>query len=199
MIGVGTWQLGGEWGKEFEQGEVDAILARAAELGINLIDTAECYGDHLAERLIGKAIQGRRENWISPPSSATVQRGRSSGTMCTSRPRCRSNWSILEALQTDYIDLYQFHSGTDAMFDTPGLWETLRRLVEAGSHPAPGHLCQQQERQHLPGGPGRPPVGAEAIQVVYNRIERKPSRSCCRRACDRTSACWRGCRWPADS
>src|SRR5512135_519216 len=64
VIGVGTWQFGGEWGKEFEQGEVDAILSKAAELGINLIDTAECYGDHLAERLVGNAIQGRREKWI---------------------------------------------------------------------------------------------------------------------------------------
>jgi aryl-alcohol dehydrogenase-like predicted oxidoreductase len=53
VIGLGTWQLGGEWGRSYSQGEVDAILGQAAELGINLIDTAECYGDHLSERLIG--------------------------------------------------------------------------------------------------------------------------------------------------
>ena len=39
-IGLGTWQLGGEWGKTFEQAEVDAILDKAAECGVNLIDTA---------------------------------------------------------------------------------------------------------------------------------------------------------------
>src|SRR4051812_22842657 len=44
VIGVGTWQLGGEWGKDFSQDEVDRMLGRAKELGINLIDTAECYG-----------------------------------------------------------------------------------------------------------------------------------------------------------
>ncbi len=32
VIGVGTWQLGGEWGKEFTQGEVDRILGRARDL-----------------------------------------------------------------------------------------------------------------------------------------------------------------------
>src|SRR3954467_14189373 len=64
VIGVGTWQFGGEWGKNFEQSEVDAILGRARELGINLIDTAECYGDHLSERLIGKAIERKRGEWI---------------------------------------------------------------------------------------------------------------------------------------
>src|SRR5829696_6842843 len=64
VIGVGTWQFGGEWGKDFSQEEVTAMLRRAAELGINLIDTAECYGDHLSESLIGGAIAGRREQWV---------------------------------------------------------------------------------------------------------------------------------------
>jgi len=64
VVGVGTWQLGGEWGKAFEQAEVDAMLAKAADLGINLIDTAECYGDHLSEQLVGRAIKGQRDKWI---------------------------------------------------------------------------------------------------------------------------------------
>jgi aryl-alcohol dehydrogenase-like predicted oxidoreductase len=64
VVGIGTWQLGGEWGKTFEQNEVNAMLAKAAELGVNLIDTAECYGDHLSEELIGHAIKGQRDKWI---------------------------------------------------------------------------------------------------------------------------------------
>src|SRR5687767_11533730 len=59
VVGVGTWQFGGEWGKDFSQDEVGRMLARAGELGINLIDTAECYGDHLSESLIGNAIRGQ--------------------------------------------------------------------------------------------------------------------------------------------
>ena len=39
VVGVGTWQLGGEWGKVYEQSEVDQMIRRAGELGINLIDT----------------------------------------------------------------------------------------------------------------------------------------------------------------
>src|SRR5438477_10193424 len=56
VIGIGTWQLGGEWGKDFAQDEVNAMFRRARELGINLVDTAECYGDHVSERLVGEAI-----------------------------------------------------------------------------------------------------------------------------------------------
>ena len=65
VIGVGTWQFGGEWGRSFSQADVDAILDQAAELGINLIDTAECYGDHLSERLIGDYLSRRdRSRWV---------------------------------------------------------------------------------------------------------------------------------------
>lgn len=64
VIGVGTWQYGGEWGRDFSQGEVTDILHRAGDLGINFIDTAECYGDHLSEMLIGGAISSARQNWI---------------------------------------------------------------------------------------------------------------------------------------
>ena len=42
VVGIGTWQYGGEWGKDFGQYEVDAILDKANEKGINFLDTAEC-------------------------------------------------------------------------------------------------------------------------------------------------------------
>ena len=65
MVGVGTWQFGGEWGHDFTQDEVDQILDRAEAEGINLIDTAECYGDHLSERLIGDYLKRRdRSRWV---------------------------------------------------------------------------------------------------------------------------------------
>src|SRR3954471_14240239 len=66
VIGIGTWQFGGEWGRDFSQAEVDAIFDAAAEGGIKLIDTAECYGpDHLSERLVGDYLSRRdRSRWI---------------------------------------------------------------------------------------------------------------------------------------
>ena len=64
VIGIGTWQLGGEWGKDFTQCEVDAMFDECRRLGINVIDTAECYGDHVSERLIGNAIARDRGQWV---------------------------------------------------------------------------------------------------------------------------------------
>src|SRR5215831_2959281 len=71
VIGLGTWQFGGEWGKDFTQSEVDQLTGRAGELGVNLIDTAECYGDRLAEALVGRAIRRDRDRWIVATSSVT--------------------------------------------------------------------------------------------------------------------------------
>ena len=43
VVGVGTWQLGGEWGKVYEQNEVNQMLARARELGINLVEIGRAH------------------------------------------------------------------------------------------------------------------------------------------------------------
>lgn len=174
VIGVGTWQLGGEWGKTFEQAEVDGIFGKASDRGINLIDTAECYGDHLSEELIGRAIKGRRDKWIIATKfghNFTEPFERDDlfepGYVQTQLE------DSLRALKTDYIDLYQFHSGTDTMFDTPGLWEMLREQVKAGKI---RHLGISISKRH--GGiyqaDRASDVGAEAVQVVYNRIHRDP-------------------------
>ncbi len=172
VVGVGTWQLGGEWGKEFEQREVDAIVSRAAELGINLIDTAECYGDHLAERLVGGAIRGRREKWIIATKFGHRFNGPFLRDDAYEPAQVREQLEkSLEALQTDYVDLYQFHSGTDPMFDMPGLWETLRGFIETGAVRHLG-ISVSSKRASLYQMDTASQVGAETIQVVYNRINR---------------------------
>src|SRR4030095_14070777 len=64
MVGFGTWQFGGEWGKTFAFEEVETLLMHAKDKGINLIDTAECYGDGVSESLIGRALRGQRHEWV---------------------------------------------------------------------------------------------------------------------------------------
>lgn len=64
VVGLGAWQFGGEWGQSFTPQEVKRLLDPARDLGVNLIDTAECYGDHLSEALIGQAVEKERAAWI---------------------------------------------------------------------------------------------------------------------------------------
>jgi len=172
VIGLGTWQFGGEWGKDFTQEEVDAILRRAEELGINLLDTAECYGDHLSEALIGSALRGRREHWII----ATKFGHRFHGFMQRSEPRTpadvqRQLDDSLRALRTDYIDIYQYHSVRNDEFDDPGVREILQRAKKAGKIRHIGASISPPDNIYQTDGATA--ANVQVIQVVYNRLQRE--------------------------
>ena len=174
VIGIGTWQFGGEWGKMFEQAEVDAMLERAAELGVNLIDTAGCYGDHLSEKLIGQALKGQREKWIIATKFGHGFKPNFERDSLFEPAQVQEQLEqSLRSLKTDYIDLYQFHSGTDEMFNMPGLWEMLQKQVKAGKVRHLG-ISISRKQGSIYQADSVSKVWAEAIQVVYNRIERKP-------------------------
>jgi myo-inositol catabolism protein IolS len=173
VVGVGTWQFGGEWGKVFAQPEVDAIFDRARHHGINLIDTAECYGDHLSERLVGAAISRDRDKWMLATKFGHHFHGFLDRTTVYDPDDVRKQLEAsLKALKTDYVDLYQFHSGNNDMFQTPGLWEMLNGFVKAGKvrhlgiSVSPNDNLFQIDRATQ--------VGASVVQVVYNRLDRKP-------------------------
>lgn len=173
VIGLGTWQFGGEWGKTFTQEEVNAILGRAKELGINFIDTAECYGDHLSEALIGEAIRGERDQWVVATKFGHKFHGFRDRTEHWSAAEVQKQLEdSLKALQTDYIDLYQFHSGTDEVFDNDELWTMLDKEKQAGKIRFLGISLNKKNSMHQVEAATR--VGADVIQVVYNRLDRRP-------------------------
>lgn len=172
VIGVGTWQFGGEWGKTFTQAEVDAILHQARDLGINFIDTAECYGDHLSESFIGKAIEKERDKWI-----VATKFGHKFHDKFTRTDEYRPEQVLeqlegsLRALRTDYIDLYQFHSLGNEAFDQDDLWTMLDKQVQAGKIRHLGLSISKKQNIHQVDSATR--VGAKTIQIVYNRLDRK--------------------------
>ena len=173
VVGVGTWQFGGEWGRDYTQGDVNEIFDAAREADINLLDTAECYGDHLSERLTGEAIRRDRERWV-----VATKFGHKfhepfirDKTFAPQAVRQQLEDS-LRALQTDYVDLYQFHSGTDEEFATEGMWEMLNKLKDEGKVRHLGISIGMNTYIEQTDQAGD--VGAEAIQVVYNRLNRKP-------------------------
>jgi len=174
VIGLGTWQFGGEWGRNFSQAEADAILDRAAELGLNLIDTAECYGDHLSEGLIGDYLSRHdRSRWIVATKFGHHFNRFLDRTEDFSEAEVRKQLEAsLRALRVETIDLYQFHSGSDKQLLNEGLWAMLAEQKRAGkirhlgiSILGKGSEPQAKEAKRL---------GVEALQVIYNRLDRRP-------------------------
>jgi aryl-alcohol dehydrogenase-like predicted oxidoreductase len=174
VIGIGTWQFGGEWGLNYTQSEVDAILDRGRELGINLIDTAECYGDHLSESFIGDYLSRRnREDWLIATKFGHQFHERFTRTDRFDAAAVLEQLDAsLKALKTDYIDLYQFHSGPDAAFDNDELWTLLDKQKQAGKILHLGTSIGSNDNLHQTEASTK--VGVEAIQVVYNRLDRVP-------------------------
>jgi aryl-alcohol dehydrogenase-like predicted oxidoreductase len=174
VIGAGTWQLGGEWGHAFTQSEADAILDAAGECGINLIDTAECYGDHLSESFIGDYLARRdRSKWIVATKFGHWFHSFMNRTDDFSVEGVRQQLEgSLRTLRVDAIDLYQFHSGSDALFGNQELWTMLDEQKRAGKirHLGISILGKGSERQAREAKR----VGAEALQLFYNRLDRRP-------------------------
>jgi aryl-alcohol dehydrogenase-like predicted oxidoreductase len=173
VIGIGTWQFGGEWGKDFEQSEVNQMFSRGKELGLNLIDTAECYGDHLSESLIGSAIEGSRKDWII----ATKFGHKFHGNFNRTEPRTPADVESqlndsLRALRTDYVDLLQYHSWGDDDFAKQDVRDVLAKLLKSGKVRHVGNsIGSNQNVKQVDDSPG---AHAEAIQVIYNRLQREP-------------------------
>lgn len=174
VIGVGTWQFGGEWGHDYTQSEVDRILHKAKDLGINFIDTAECYGDHLSESFIGDYLsRDNREDWVVATKFGHQFHSHLNRTNQYGAPEVLKQLDdSLRALKTEYIDLYQFHSGDDEAFNNDALWTMLDKQKEAGKIRHIGLSLNKSNSMHQTTNAAD--IGASVIQVVYNRLDRGP-------------------------
>ena len=175
VIGAGTWQFGSEWGVNFTQPQVDAILDMAADCGINLIDTAECYGpDNLSEKLVGDYLSRRdRSRWIVATKFGHHFNSFMNRDDDFSVDGVRAQLEAsLKALRVETVDLYQFHSGSDELFRNENLWTMLAEQKRAGKirHLGVSILQKGSELQAREAAK----FGAEALQVFYNRLDRRP-------------------------
>jgi aryl-alcohol dehydrogenase-like predicted oxidoreductase len=170
VVGLGTWQFGSaEWGygEGYAAVEAAAIVHRALDLGVNLIDTAEIYGGGRSEVIVGQAIAdpGRRGQafvatkvWPLAPVAAVVeQHGRRSAAR----------------LDIECIDLYQVH-WPNPVVPTGSTMKGMRRLLDAGvvRHVGVSNypLSRWQSAERALGTP------VLSNQVRYNLVARKPER-----------------------
>lgn len=119
VLGIGTWGMGER--PENRSGEIDALRS-AIDNEMNLIDTAEMYGDGAAEVLVGKAVEGQRDEAFIV-SKVLPQHASRKGVIAA----CEAS---LRRMATDYIDLYLLHwRGNVPLAETV---DALERLVHDG-------------------------------------------------------------------
>jgi aryl-alcohol dehydrogenase-like predicted oxidoreductase len=110
-IGLGLWAIGGdEWGEVDDRESLDMIDA-ALDMGINFFDTADVYGMGHSEKLLGRAMKGRRDQFIVATKIGWVgfDRENQVSQYDTVQKLIAGVESNLERLQTDYVDVIQSH------------------------------------------------------------------------------------------
>jgi aryl-alcohol dehydrogenase-like predicted oxidoreductase len=111
-LGFGAMRITGKgvWGPPADRREAIAVLKRAIELGINLIDTAESYGPHISEELIAKALHPYPEGLVIATKGGLDRTGPDQWPINASPQRLREGLEgSLRRLKLDRIDLYQLH------------------------------------------------------------------------------------------
>jgi aryl-alcohol dehydrogenase-like predicted oxidoreductase len=111
-IGLGAMGMShGYTGAGSDDAESIRTVHRAIDLGVTLIDTAEVYGPYVNEELVGRALQGRRDQVVLATKFGMISHGGPEGRHVDSRPaniRAAVEGS-LKRLGTDHIDLYYQH------------------------------------------------------------------------------------------
>lgn len=144
-LGMGCWAIGGPFkspdGRYFGYGKVNdeesvKTVEKAIELGINFFDTADVYGTGHSERILGKVLPEHREEIVVATKFGSMfeEYTRNILDKHTSSPEYirTAVQDSCRRLQTDYIDLYQFHWWECPFDEGIKVRETLEDLVSEG-------------------------------------------------------------------
>lgn len=168
VVGLGTWQLGADWG-DVKDEDATAVLEAAYASGVRFFDTADVYGDGRSERTIGTFLRGlgvddlvigtkvgRRvtqvpENYTPDNLRAWIDRSRTN-------------------LGQETLDLVQLHCPPTAVYSTDSVFDALDALVADGSIASYG--VSVETRAEALTAIARPNVAS--VQLVFNMFRMGP-------------------------
>ncbi|GIJ00174.1 aryl-alcohol dehydrogenase-like predicted oxidoreductase [Sediminihabitans luteus] len=168
VVGLGTWQLGADWG-EVDEADALAVLDAAASAGVTIFDTADVYGDGRSEQIIGAFLadnpghgitvatkMGRRVEQV--PENYVLENFRE----WTDRSR--------KNLRTERLDLVQLHCPPSAVYDDDAVFDALDTLVADGAVAAYGVSVETVDQALR--AIARP--GVASVQIILNAFRLKP-------------------------
>src|SRR6202790_1657111 len=136
VLSFGTGTFGGTtdffraWGAS-DVAEATRLVSICLEAGVNLFDTADVYSDGASEEILGKAVEGRRQD-VLISTKTTFRMGKGPNDVGSSRHHLiQACEASLRRLGTDYIDIYHLH-GFDALTPVEEVLSTLDNLIVSG-------------------------------------------------------------------
>ena len=172
-ISLGTVELGMDYGipvqgDHLQPSEADAArtLNCALDLGVNLIDTAQAYGE--SEAIIGRALKSRRSEYILATKISSVSWEGYTGTELRERVEASITES-LRTLKTDLIDLLYIHNATPELIQCGEIVEIMQRAQEVGYARFIGTTTYGEAAPLAVLEDGR----FDCIQLAYNLLDRQ--------------------------
>jgi aryl-alcohol dehydrogenase-like predicted oxidoreductase len=166
VVGLGTWQLGGDWGS-VSPGHARATLQAAIDQGITFFDTADVYGDGRSEQFCGELHRRDPEVLIATKMGRRAEQlpeNYSRKNFLDWNDRSRSNLGV------EQLDLVQLHSPPDAVFGSDAVFAALDEMVSMGRIRAYG-VSVETSAQAL-AAIARPRVAT--VQIILNCFRLKP-------------------------
>jgi aryl-alcohol dehydrogenase-like predicted oxidoreductase len=168
VVGLGTWQLGGDWGKVSDRDAL-AVLAAAVESGVTIFDTADVYGDGRSEQLIGRFLTEHPDLPVTVATKmgrrvAQLPENYTLGNFRSWTERSRRNLGV------DQLDLVQLHCPPTAVYSQDQVYDALDTLLEEGAIAAYGVSVETCD-EALTAISRR---GTATVQIILNAFRRKP-------------------------
>ena len=172
-ISLGTVELGMDYGipvrgehRQPSEADANRLLNRALDLGINLIDTAQAYGE--SEAIIGRGLKSRRDEYILATKIAGLSWEGYTGVELREQVETSITKS-LRALQTDVIDLLYIHNATPELIQRGEIVEIMQRAQQAGYTRFIGTTTYGKAAPLAVLKDGR----FDCVQVAYNLLDRQ--------------------------
>jgi len=168
-ISFGTWALGSAWGTVHDTDSLSA-LHRALDLGVNLFDTADVYGDGRSERLLAQLRQARKEKFY-----IATKAGRRLDPHTPGGYNRKNLTAFIERslrnLNTDSLDLLQLHCPPTEVYYMPEVFGILDDLVQIGKVRFYGVSVEKVEEALK--ALEYPHV--QSVQIIYNIFRQRPA------------------------
>jgi aryl-alcohol dehydrogenase-like predicted oxidoreductase len=168
VVGLGTWQLGADWGN-VPEADAMAVLRAAVESEVTFFDTADVYGDGRSERVIGRFLADNAGQGITVATKMGRRVEQSEEHYTLENFRAWTDRSRVN-LGTDRLDLVQLHCPPTPVFSSEAVFDALDTLVAEERIAAYG--VSVETCAEAMAAIARP--GVASVQIILNAFRRKP-------------------------
>ncbi len=169
-ISLGTWQVGGKWGAEFDNKSADHILNTAIDRGINFIDTADVYEAGLSEIAVGRVVKSRKERiYVASKCGRQINPHVNEGYQPAVLQKYVEDTLKRTGLET--LDLIQLHCPPNEVYYRPEIFELFDRLKEQGKILNLGVSVEKVEQ----GLKAIEYSNVTTVQIIFNIFRQRPA------------------------